>query len=91
MLVASKLNDSVEQFRCVDGFPSKSIAAVAYCYSFDKFPMDNGQHESSSGVLHFLYRNRVIELSSIAVSIFVGSEFIGLVEKSSCFGVSFVY
>ena len=40
MLVASKLHDLVEQFRCVDGFPSKSIAAVAYYYSFDKFPMD---------------------------------------------------
>ena len=41
MLVASQLNDLVEQFRCVQGFPSKSTAAVAQYYSFDKFPMDN--------------------------------------------------
>ena len=40
MLVASKLHDLVEQFRCVDGFPSKSIAAAAYYYYLDKFPMD---------------------------------------------------
>ena len=40
MLVASKLDDLVEQFRCVDGFPSKSIAVVACYYCFDKFPMD---------------------------------------------------
>ena len=40
MLVASKLNDLVEQFRCVDGFPSKSIAAAAYHHCLDKFPMD---------------------------------------------------
>ena len=39
MLAASKLNDLVEQFGVVDGFPSKSIAAAAY-YCLDKFPMD---------------------------------------------------
>ena len=40
MLVASTLDDLVDQFRCVDGFPSKSIAAAACYYCFDKFPME---------------------------------------------------
>ena len=40
MLAASRLNDLVEQSRCVDGFPSKSIAAAAYHYCFDRLPMD---------------------------------------------------